>query len=204
MRKKNKKENVIEFVSESEESTDAPVNEEVEDSAAGGEPSRENPVEDVEAPDELDILKQEKDKYYDLMLRKQAEFENYRKRVAREKQESINLTRMSLIKDVLPIMDACEKGLETLRNDDDNSQLGSYAEGYELLLKQLKSFLEKNNVSLVSGVGSVFDPNFHEAVLREVSEDHNDGEILEEYRRGYTMNDLLIRAAQVKVAVHPD
>jgi molecular chaperone GrpE len=204
VKKKNKKDNVVEFVSESEESTDTPVNEEVEDSVAGGETSGENPLEDVEAPDELDILKQEKDKYYDLMLRKQAEFENYRKRVAREKQESINLTRMSLIKDVLPIMDACEKGLETLRNDDDNSQLGSYEEGYELLLKQLKSFLEKNSVSLVSGVGSVFDPNFHEAVLREVSEDHNDGEILEEYRRGYTMNDLLIRAAQVKVAVHPD
>ena len=204
MVKKNKKDNVIEFVSESEESTDAPVNEEVEDSAACVETSGENPVEDVEAPDELAILKHEKNKYYDLMLRKQAELENYRKRVAREKQESINLTRMSLIKDVLPIVDACEKGLETLRNDDDNSQLGSYEEGYELLLKQLKSFLEKNNVSVVSGIGSVFDPNFHEAVLREVSKDHNDGEILEEYRRGYTMNDLLLRAAQVKVAVHPD
>jgi len=201
---KKEKDNVIEFFPVPGGSVEAPEDGGMEDADSCVEISPERPVGEDEEPDELELLLREKDKYYDLMLRKQAELENYRKRVAREKQESVNLVRMSLLQDILPVVDACEKGMETLINEEGNAHLDSYAEGYELLLKQLKSFLEKNNVSVVSGVGSVFDPNVHEAVLREVSEAHKDGEILEEYRRGYTMNDLLLRAAQVKVAVHPD
>lgn len=203
VKKKTEKDNVIEFVPVPGEPVETPENEELEDGDSCVEASPERPVGEDEEPDELELLRQEKDKYYDLMLRKQAELENYRKRVAREKQESVNLVRMSLLQDILPVVDACEKGMETLINEEGAVHLDSYTDGYELLLKQLKSFLEKNNVSAVSGVGSVFDPNVHEAVLREVSEAHKDGEILEEYRRGYTMNDLLLRAAQVKVAVHP-
>ncbi len=159
---------------------------------------------EAEEPDELELLLREKDKYYDLMLRKQAELENYRKRVFREKEDEVNRARLSLLLDILPVVDACEKGMETLNNETGDAVLDSYTDGYELLLKQLKSFLERNNVSEVAGVGSIFDPNVHEAVLREVSEEYEDGVILEEFRRGYTMNDLLLRAAQVKVAVHPD
>lgn len=208
------KDNVIEFAS-SGKTEGASVTEEIsgamdavdEDSESLGD----KPVDQVEAaagepeePDELELLRREKDKYYDLMLRKQAELENYRKRVFREKEDEVNRARLSLLLDILPVVDACEKGMETLNNETGDAVLDSYTDGYELLLKQLKSFLERNNVSEVAGVGSIFDPNVHEAVLREVSEEYEDGVILEEFRRGYTMNDLLLRAAQVKVAVHPD
>ena len=220
MKKKPNKEkdNVIEFnpspekpekennISEAEESAvegnEAREPEEALESAAAG--SGKVDGEDVEGTDELELLRQEKDKYYDLMLRKQAELENYRKRVFREKEDEVNRARISLLKDLLPVVDACEQGMDTLNNEKDSTVLESYSEGYELLLKQLKSYLERNGVSEVAGVGSTFDPNVHEAVLREVSEEYEDGIILEEFRRGYTMKDLLLRAAQVKVAVHPE
>ncbi len=200
----NEKDNVIEFVSIPGESAEALENEGLEEADIFVETSGEGINGEDEELSELEVLLREKEKYYDLMLRKQAELENYRKRAFRDKEEAVSLARISLLQDILPIVDACEKGLENLRNEEQGRLLGSYAEGYELLLKQLKSFLEKNNVSAVTGVGSIFNPNIHEAVLREVSEDHEDGKILEEYRRGYKMNNLLLRAAQVKVAVHPD
>jgi len=201
---KTEKDNVVEFVAPNEDSRENPETESLEQSSVLPPESGERSAEEEVELDELELLRQEKDNYYDLLLRKQAEFENYRRRVTREKQESINLARISLLQDILPIVDACEKGVETLRQEEDNPLLETYRAGYELLLRNLMSFLEKNSVSVVPGVGSVFDPNIHEAVLREVSKEHEDGEILEEFRRGYTMNDQLIRAAQVKVAVHPD
>lgn len=198
--------NVVDFVPSSE-STSAENELEKADSPEGledlsPEESSEESLESAES--RIELLQQEKDKYYDLMLRRQAELENYRKRVAREKSEAVNLAKSVVLQGVLPIVDACEKGIENLSNEEGDDVLESYIEGYQLLLKQLKAFLQQNNVSQVAGVGSIFDPNVHEAVLREVSSEHEDGEILEEYRRGYTMNEQLLRAAQVKVAVHPD
>ncbi len=203
--KKDKdKDNVVEFSPSSEEPGAPAGPEELSESEDKGESASGEPAGEEAAPDELELLRREKDNYYDLMLRKQAELENYRKRVAREKQEAVNLARIGVLQGILPVVDACEKGIENLRKEEGDDLLGSYTEGYEMLLRQLKSLLESNQVSEVSGVGSIFDPNVHEAVLREVSDDHEDGEVLEEYRRGYTMNDQLLRAAQVKVAVHPD
>ena len=78
--------------------------------------------------------------------------------------------------------------------------MGLFVEGYELLLKQLKTILDRYEVSEIPGVGSVFDPNFHEAAIHEMSDDHEEGEIMEEYRKGYTIADRLLRPSQVKVA----
>ena len=204
VKKKTDKDNVIEFAPASEGAEESPENKAAGDEVLTEDTTFETDAAEAAETDPLELLQQEKDKYYDLMLRKQAELENYRKRVFREKQEAVNLARMSVLQDVLPVVDACEKGMENRKNEDDSALLESYAEGYDLLLRQLRSFLEKNNVSAVPGIGSIFDPNVHEAVLREFSSDHEDGEILEVYRRGYTMDNLLLRAAQVTVAVHPD
>lgn len=204
MKEKTEKDNVIEFSPSVGEPVDSPEEKAAEDEELNADITGDSAADETAEEDPMELLLKEKDKYYDLMLRKQAELENYRKRVFREKQEAINLARISVLQDVLPVVDACEKGMENLKNEEWSALLESYAEGYDLLLRQLRSFLEKNNVSTVPGIGSIFDPNVHEAVLREISKDHEDGEILEEYRRGYTMDNLLLRAAQVKVAVHPD
>jgi len=148
---------------------------------------------------ELQSALRERDEFLDLLQRKQAEFENYRKRVDREKAELRISVQSELIEQILDVVEACEKGLNTLRQRE-SDELESFVEGYELLLKQLQSILDRYEVSEIPSLGSVFDPNLHEAVIRETTNDHGEGEIMEEYRKGYTIADRLLRPSQVKVA----
>ncbi len=148
-------------------------------------------------------LESERDDYYDRLLRTQAEFDNYRKRMDREKADARIESQSGPIRELLPILDAFERGLETLSNASDDPQLQPFYEGYELLLTQLRSVLSRFEVEVIPGVGTQFDPNVHEAVLREFTTDLEDGVIVDEYRRGYTIRGRLLRASQVKVAMHP-
>ena len=151
----------------------------------------------------LERLEGERDEYYDRLLRTQAEFDNYRKRMGKEKVDVRMESQSAPIRELLPVLDACEKGLETLSNTSIDPQLRPYYEGYELLLTQLKSVLARFEVEVIPGIGTQFDPNVHEAVLREFTTDHEDGAIVDEYRKGYTIRGRLLRASQVKVAMHP-
>ncbi len=151
----------------------------------------------------LQNLEGERDEYYDLLLRTRAEFDNYRKRMDKEKADVRVESQSGPIRELLPILDACEKGLETLSNASGDPQLQPFYEGYELLLTQLRSVLTRFEVEVIPGVGTQFDPNVHEAVLREFTTDHEDGAIADEYRKGYTIRGRLLRASQVKVAMHP-
>jgi molecular chaperone GrpE len=153
--------------------------------------------------DELASVKKERDEYLDLLARKQAEFENYRRRVQKEKADIRVSAQSEVFGEVLTVIDACEKGLESLLRADATGS-GVFVEGYELLLKQLTSLLDKFDVTEVPGVGAMFDPNIHEAVVRDVDPDHEEGEILEQYRRGYLIKDKLLRPSQVRVAVQPE
>jgi len=156
-----------------------------------------------EPEDELTSVCKERDEYFDLLTRKQAEFENYRRRVEKEKADIRVMAQSGVIREVLHVIDACEAGLESLLEADANDA-EVFVEGYELLLKQLISLLERFEVSEVPGVGATFDPNVHEAVVRDVSPDHEEGEILEQYRKGYLIKDRLLRPSQVRVAVQPE
>ena len=151
----------------------------------------------------LERLEMERDEYRDLLLRTQAEFDNYRKRMDKEKADMRRESQSAPIRELLPVVDACEKGLETLGNASIDPQLQPYYEGYELLLTQLKSVLVRFEVEVIPGVGNQFDPNVHEAVLREFTTDHADGLVVDEYRKGYTIRGRLLRASQVKVTMHP-
>lgn len=146
-------------------------------------------------------LARERDELYDRLLRKEAELQNYRKRVAREKEELRVLVRSEMIRELLLVLDAGEKGLETIRQEADEHDLDSYRDGFELLVRQLEKMLDRYGVHPVPGVGFEFDPRYHEAVASEVNDEHPDGCILEEFRRGYLIGDHLVRPSQVKVAV---
>lgn len=154
--------------------------------------------------EELETLRKERDEYCDLLLRKQAEFENYRKRVLRERDEQRVHVKAGLLEELLPVLDACEKGLEAMQQTAQDQVSASFLEGYDLLVKQLKQLLERHGVTEIPGPGSIFDPNVHEAVLREVNSDFKENEIIEEYRKGYLIEDKLLRASQVKVATWPE
>ncbi len=151
----------------------------------------------------IENLRKEKEEQHDLLLRKQAELENYRKRVAKEKDELWLTAQARVLEELLPVLDAFEKGLHSLTAADGDSELESYREGYELMFKEVQSVLQKFAVIEIPGVGTPFDPNVHEAVVREVTTEHKEGEILDEYRKGYKIKDRLLRPSQVKVAVHP-
>jgi len=151
----------------------------------------------------IEVLRKEKEEHLDLLLRKQAEFENYRKRVAREKEQLRLTAQASVLEELLPVLDALEKGLHSLPAAPDDSELKAYREGYELMFKEVQSVLQKFAVVEIPGVGAPFDPNVHEAVVREVTSGHKEGVILDEYRKGYKLKDRLLRPSQVKVAVHP-
>lgn len=150
----------------------------------------------------IEEMRRERDEFYDLLLRKQAEFENYRKRVAREREETRTAAWGEVLKEILAVVDACEKGVETLKENEAEST-DAYLQGYQLLLKSLKGVLDRFGVEEVPGPGSTFDPTIHEAVIRETDQERRDGEILEEYRKGYTIKGRLLRPSQVKVSVRP-
>ncbi len=150
----------------------------------------------------IEELRRERDEYYDLLLRKQAEFENYRKRVTKEKDDLRLSAQAAVLEQVLPVLDSCEKGLEVMGGAE-GEDLTVYREGYELLLRGLGSLLDRFQVEEVPGRGESFDPHIHEAVQRQVTDAHRDGEVLEVYRKGYWMKGRLLRPAQVIVSVKP-
>ena len=150
----------------------------------------------------IEGLQKERNEHYDLLLRKQAEFENFRKRVLKEKEGERLLGHSELLRELLPVVDACEKGLGAME-EQDHVELGPYREGYELLLRRLNSVLEKFGVTEIEGVGTHFDPNVHEAVSREITSEHEEGKILGEFQKGYKIKDRLLRPSRVRVAVPP-
>jgi molecular chaperone GrpE len=150
-------------------------------------------------PGEQDALAaacRERDEYYDLLLRKTAEFDNYRKRVERERREQAAFEVSALIETLLPVLDDFERALsaDTIENPE------AYRAGVQLIYRQFLDLLGRHGVTAIEAVGADFDPRVHQAVIAEPSPAHRDGEVIEEFRRGYRIGDRLLRPAMVKVA----
>ncbi len=142
-------------------------------------------------------LQRRRDEYYDRLLRKAAEFDNYRKRVDRERREFTETAAADLLADLLPLVDDLERALEVETGPDGSD---AYRKGVELIYKQLLDLLHKRGVRLIEAVGADFDPRYHQAIVHEASDQHRDGEVMAELRRGYLLGDRLLRPAMVKVA----
>ena len=169
------------------------------------EHSTANPLEDPNREiNEAEILRRERDDYHDRWLRKEAEFQNYRKRVSRENETLRDAAYISVLRELLSVIDSFEQALEKLSGEDANASVESYHEGFKLLLKEQKFILSRFEVVEIPALGETFDPQVHEAVQQEISDDHPDGKILELFRKGYTIKGRLLRPAQVKVASRED
>jgi molecular chaperone GrpE len=142
-------------------------------------------------------LQAEVEKYKDAALRARAEFDNYRKRVVREKEDAIRYANSSLFESLLPILDNFELGLGAAKNSADASGI---VQGFEMVRKQLEDFLRSNGVEVVEALGREFDPNLHEAVGQEASADVAEGVVLRQLRRGFTLRDRLLRPSTVVVS----
>jgi molecular chaperone GrpE len=152
------------------------------------------PQQDETQPDPLEELRRERDTLQDRLLRTAAEFDNYRKRMDRERRDLAEYTAAEVIKDLLPIIDNLERALQAAAQDD------PLRKGVELIHKQMLEMLRRRGVTPIDARGADFDPNFHQAVIHEESAQHREGEVMEELQRGYVVGDRLIRPAMVKVA----
>ena len=133
----------------------------------------------------------------DQMLRRQAELENYRKRLIRDKEEAIQFSNENLIKDLLGFLDNMERALAAAKNGGD---LNGLVEGFEMTQNQLLSTLDRNwGLKAIESVGKEFDPSLHEACMMAVDESLDKETVLEEFQKGYTLHDRVIRPAKVKI-----
>ncbi|MEY2488926.1 MAG: molecular chaperone GrpE [Verrucomicrobiota bacterium] len=150
--------------------------------------------------DEDESLQADLDRFRDLALRTQADFENYKKRAAREKEEAIKYANSSLLERLIAIVDNFELGLEAARGAGENTPVFS---GMSMVLKQLMDLLTEQGLQPIDATGQKFDPNLHEAIAHEPSEKFPEGVVIRQTRRGYRMKDRLLRPSSVVVSSGP-
>lgn len=154
--------------------------------------------------EELKIKLEHRDKehkdHHDRLLRLAADFDNYKKRAAREKEEWIKIANEDLIKAVLPFIDNLERAVNHSENMKDT---GVLIEGVRLTVQQLLQALNKFGVSPIESLGKSFDPAIHEAMLVVETDQHEPNQVVEEFQKGYLLNDRLLRPATVSVSKLP-
>jgi molecular chaperone GrpE len=156
-----------------------------------------DPVDQGSAVVDADELQRQRDDFYDRLLRQTAEFDNYRKRIERDRQSMADGVTADVVRDLLPLVDDLERALK--------AEVGAegaeaYRRGVELIHRQLLDILRKRGVRPIEALGADFDPHIHEAVAYEPAAGKREGEVIEEFGRGYMLNDRMIRPSVVKVA----
>jgi molecular chaperone GrpE len=159
------------------------------------EPEREGGGEPADAP--TSELQRQRDDLYERLLRKTAEFDNYRKRIERERQQVTEAAAADVLEELLPLVDDLDRALAT---EAQGASAEVYRRGVELIHRQLLEILRKRGVQAIDALGADFDPHYHQAVAHDAVEGHRDNEVIEEFRRGYMLGDRLLRPSMVKVA----
>lgn len=160
------------------------------------------PAEVEQQGEELKAARDEARKNWDLYLRSQADLENYRKRVQREKQEMARFANEGLLRELLPVVDNLQRAVDHAREEQAEST--ALLEGVEMTLNQFARTLEKFGVTPVEAVGRPFDPDCHEAMGQVVSEELPPNTVAQELQKGYRLHDRLLRPALVMVSKAPE
>lgn len=145
---------------------------------------------------EIDKLKSELDEQRDTVLRVSAEFQNFKRRMEKEKSDVYKFANEKLILEILPVMDNFERALQVIEVED-NSKI---KDGLDMIKKGLEGFFTKNGIEAIPTENADFDPNLHQAVLVEPCEGVEPDKIIQELQKGYTLNGRVIRPAMVKVS----
>lgn len=143
----------------------------------------------------VNTLQSDLDRFRDLALRSQADFENYKKRTTREREDAVKYANSSLLERLIAIVDNFELGLSAAREEG-----GPIYSGMSMVLKQLTDFLAENGLQAIDAAGQKFDPNLHEAIAHEKSGEVREGHVIRQTRRGYRLKDRLLRPAGVVVS----
>jgi molecular chaperone GrpE len=169
--------------------------------SVGGAEPREFGVTDFrksnDASEQLAQLKAELDKYKDIALRAVADLDNYRKRMAREKDDAIRYANTNFLERLIPILDNFELGLQAAKAGGGQSAI---LDGMTMVFKQLQDFLASCGVETIEATGGHFDPKVHEAIAQEENAEIEEGVVIRQLRKGYRLKDRLIRPANVVVS----
>ena len=177
------------------ENEDKRLDEEVESQEV--EENLENEAEE-EVLNPVELLEAKVAELEDLRLRDLAEFENIKKRLEKEKMQSIAYSQEGFARDLLAVIDSLDNANATMDNLEEVS-VEKIREGIDLTVDQFKKIFEKHGIELVD-IESGFDPNFHEAVMKVDSPDHSEGEVVQVLQKGYKIKDRLLRSAMVSIA----
>ena len=180
-----------------EEETSEKTGENVEGESEGGASDNSKSAKKKSKHDKKqDAMKEKVDELEDRVKRQLAEFENFRNRTEKEKQQMFETGARSVIEKILPIVDNFERGLATVPEEDKGSP---FAECMEKIYKQLMTELEKMEVKPIEAVGTEFNPDFHNAVMQVESEEYETGTVAQELQKGYTYRDQVVRHSMVAV-----
>lgn len=156
-------------------------------------------------PEQIDDLKNrasKADENWDRLLRTTADFDNFKKRAARERTEAVQYANMGLLQKLLPVLDNFEMALSAVQNAKDEKS-SSVQAGISMIQQQLKGILAESGLEEVDATGKAFDPAWHEAISQQESADVPEGHVLQQLRKGYKLRDRLLRPATVIVAKKP-
>jgi molecular chaperone GrpE len=172
----------------------------VEQAEGQGEEGAESSGSAVEAANDalVEELQQKLDEHRDALLRTRAEMDNLQKRAARDVEHARKFGLEKFLEKLIPVKDSLEAGADMASQE--NAEPERLLEGMNLTLKMLEKLMEENNVEVLNPVGEVFDPQFHEAMTTQPSEEHKPDTVLQVFQRGYVLNGRLIRPARVIVA----
>ena len=169
------------------------------------ETAAQPPVASTLSPEQIEELKAratKADENWERVLRTTADFENFKKRAAREKIEAAQYASFSLVQKLLPVLDNFEMALAAAQNAQ-GDKLAALQSGVAMIQQQLKSALVETGLEEIDATGQRFDPNFHEAVSEQPSADTPEGHVLQQLRKGYKLKERLLRPATVIVAKQP-
>jgi molecular chaperone GrpE len=172
------------------------------ETASGSEPAKEGnaapaSTQKDDIQEQMLQLKAERDKYKDIALRSVADLDNYRKRMAREKDEAIRFANASFLERLIPILDNFELGLQAAKASGGQSAV---VDGMSMVSRQLQDFLTSCGIETVDATGQPFNPNIHEAIAQEEDPEIEEGHVIRQLRKGYRLKDRLIRPANVVVS----
>lgn len=144
----------------------------------------------------LEQAKAEAEENYQRMLRVQADYDNFRRRTLKEKEDLAKYASSKLVTDLVPILDNFERALSTNPSNDSDS----FSKGVDMIFRQFQQVLEQEGVTAIKAVGEPFNPEYHQAIMQVESDEHEEGIVVEELQKGYMLKDRVVRPAMVKVS----
>ncbi|HCJ66283.1 MAG TPA: nucleotide exchange factor GrpE [Elusimicrobia bacterium] len=148
----------------------------------------------------LEEKKKQAEEYYNQLLRLKAEFENYRKRVEKEKEKMYAYGKETILMKLVSLLDTLEQAEKNLTTENEKLKTENIIKGLSLITSDFRNFLKSEGLKVIESVGKKFNPHFHEVVEQEETEENEEGIILEELQKGYIFNGQVIRPAKVKIA----